>query len=82
MLMHGLICAIAFFVPLYYFPFGIILFSSAVIFASHVAIDAIRVEINKKMKFSPDKYHFWALLGIDQILHIGVIFILLKLVIL
>ena len=75
MLLHALIAAIAFFGPLARFTSNNVLIGSAVVFVSHAIIDAFRVEIMRRYKINFSKYSFWALLGIDQILHISVLYL-------
>lgn len=77
MIQHGIICATLFALPLYRSPAINLIYGTLFIFFTHVVIDAIRVEIGKKYKLNPNSHNFWALLGIDQILHITCLFLAL-----
>lgn len=74
MLKHCLIMGISSGVVIgfYFQSLSTFIWSSLFIGITHLVIDAIRVELNRKLK---DKFStpFWQYLGVDQILHTGVI---------
>lgn len=76
MLAHGLIMAGAFFLPLINYPSGKVVLGTLILFAGHIVIDAIRCETTRIFKVVPGTYIFSVSLGIDQILHITLIYLL------
>ena len=74
MLAHGVIVAVAFFLPLINYPAGKVIIGFLIIFISHVVIDALIVEIKRLIKIESSKYLFYAFMGIDQILHISILY--------
>lgn len=51
--------------------------SLGIIFITHLVIDATRSYLNRRFTWSPNGYPYWAVLGIDQILHVVVLYILI-----
>lgn len=76
MLAHGAIMGLAFFLPLINYPAGKVVMGGLAVFASHILIDALRIEVNGLFKLDSGKYLFWAIQGIDQALHVSVLFLL------
>jgi len=76
MLAHSAIMALAFFLPLINYPAGKTVIAAVVIFISHTFIDALRVEVNRILKITPGTYFGAVSLGIDQSLHISIIYLL------
>jgi hypothetical protein len=76
MLAHGAIMALAFFLPLINYPSGKVVLGTFILFAGHMLIDAVRYEANRIFKVVPGTYAFAVSLGIDQILHISVLYLL------
>jgi len=74
MLAHGIVMVIAFFLPLVNYPAGKVIIGALIIFISHIVIDAIIVEIKRLLKINPSGYLFHAFTGIDQILHISILY--------
>lgn len=78
MLIHGATMALAFFLPLFNFPAGRTIGATLIVFLSHVTIDSLRVEINRILKLVPGTYGGALSLGLDQILHISIIYLLFR----
>ncbi len=76
MLAHGAIMALAFFLPLINYPSGKVVLGTFILFLGHIMIDAVRYEVNRVFKVIPGTYTFALSLGIDQILHISLIYLL------
>jgi len=76
MLIHGAVMAVAFFLPLINYPAGKTLLGALAVFVLHMTQDAIRVKVNGLLKVQPVSWPFYISLGIDQILHISVIYFL------
>lgn len=78
MFAHGLVMstAAAFPVWLYsrHFMYSVLAFVWILI--SHLTVDIIRVELNRKYTQGPVSSLFWKLLGVDQILHVTVLFLI------
>jgi len=74
MLAHAGIISAAFFLPLINYPAGKVFLATAIVFVAHVLVDAGKVEAYKFLKLDPFNGGYWKLLGIDQILHISVIY--------
>jgi len=74
MLGHGAIMALAFFLPLINYPAGATVIGALMVFVLHILLDAARVEINRILKIQPVTYPFYVSMGIDQILHISIIY--------
>ncbi len=70
MLTHCLVMGISsgLVIAIYYQSISIFIQSSLFIGITHLIVDAVRVELNRKLK---DKFStpFWQYLGVDQILH-------------
>jgi len=71
---HCAIATFAFLIPLLNYPLGKSLLGALIIFISHLVIDNLKKSADLLFKLNPEKYLSWAFLGIDQILHITVIF--------
>ncbi|MFZ5932859.1 MAG: DUF3307 domain-containing protein, partial [Patescibacteria group bacterium] len=56
------------------YPSGKVLLGTLILFVAHMLIDAIRTETTKLFKVMPGTYPSAVSLGIDQILHISVIY--------
>lgn len=82
MLAHAGIMALAFFAPLVNYPAGRTVMAAAVLFIIHATIDAARLKINQVLKLSPGTWGGSISLGIDQILHISIIYLLFRLLVL
>jgi len=82
MLAHAGMMGLAFFLPLVSYPAGRAVLGSGILIILHVLIDAIRVEINRVMKLLPGTWGGSISLGIDQILHISIIYLLFRLLVL
>lgn len=76
MVAHGAIMALAFFLPLINYPSGKVFLATLILFVSHMIIDALRTEANRIFKVVPGTYLFAVSLGIDQIFHISLIYLL------
>jgi hypothetical protein len=74
MLGHGTIMALAFFLPLINYPAGKTVVGALLVFVLHILLDAVRAEVNRILKIQPFTYLFNVSLGIDQILHISIIY--------
>lgn len=74
MLVHGAIMALAFFLPLINYPAGKTVLGALVVFVLHIVLDALRGELNRILKIEPSKYLFDVSMGIDQILHISILY--------
>lgn len=74
MVLHAGIMTLAAFIPLATYPAAKVLGFLLVVFVAHITIDASRVEINRFFRVNPEKYLFWALLGVDQILHLSILY--------
>lgn len=78
MLAHLGITAIGIILPLVFFHLALarILLALAIILLSHLAIDVVRPYLHRRWHITPDNGLFWQLLGIDQILHLTVLYLL------
>lgn len=76
MLAHAGIAALAFFVPLTTYPAGTTVTATLILFVAHALQDAAKVEFNRILKLSPTQYLYWASFGLDQMLHVTVIYLL------
>jgi hypothetical protein len=74
MLAHGGIMAVSFFIPLISYPAGKVIIGTLIVLISHLIIDAFIVEVKRLLKVDPPKYLFYVFLGIDQILHISILY--------
>jgi len=75
MLAHSLIMAVAFLIPLFNYLLAKTLTGGIIIFITHIFIDNLKVGLGKILKLSPEKHLYWAAIGIDQILHLTVIYL-------
>ncbi len=75
MLAHGAIMALAFYLPLINYPARNAIIGSLAVFVLHVPIDALIVEAKRWLKVGPKSYYYWAVFGIDQALHVTILFV-------
>lgn len=75
MLAHGVIMVFAFYLPLINYSVKNVIIGSLAVFILHVLIDILTVEARRWLKAGPKDYYFWAILGIDQILHVSTLFV-------
>lgn len=74
LIFHSLTCSLAFLLPLINFPIRSVVWGFLIIFLTHILIDGLRVEIGRIYKLTPKDYIFWVSLGVDQILHVSVLY--------
>ena len=77
MLYHVVIVTLLFLIPLVGYPLGKAIIGALITFLTHLIVDMLRVELGKIFKLTPDKYFYWVLFGMDQILHLTAIFLVL-----
>ena len=82
MLTHGLILSTAAAFPVWVYSRSIMYSFLAFIWIliSHLTIDIVRVELNRKYTKGPSTSLFWKLLGLDQILHVSALFLVFRLI--
>lgn len=78
MLIHIFTVTILFLVPLYNQPLAKSLLGALVIFLSHLLTDVIKVEISRILKLEPSRYLYWTLFGVDQIIHVSIIYLVVN----
>ena len=76
MLAHAGIMALAFFLPLINYPAGKAVLGAIILFVVHALIDMVRTETTRIFNIVPGTYFFAVSLGVDQILHVSVIYLL------
>lgn len=78
MIAHGLIMSSAAAFPVWLYSHHLSLTALAYLWVliSHLCIDIVRVELNRKYTQGPSSALFWKLLGLDQILHVTAIFLI------
>jgi hypothetical protein len=82
MLAHAAMMGLAFFLPLINYPAGRTVLAAGILFILHIIIDAVRVETNKALKLLPGTWGGSVSLGIDQILHVSIIYLLFRFLVL
>lgn len=82
MLAHAGVMGLAFFLPLINYPAGRTVLGAGILFVLHTAVDAARVEINRSLKLLPGTWGGSISLGIDQIVHISIIYLLFRFLVL
>ena len=82
MLAHAGMMTVAFFLPLISYPAGKTVLAAGLLFVLHITIDASRIEINRILKLLPGTWGGSISLGIDQIAHISIIYLLFRIVVL
>jgi len=82
MLAHAGMMGLAFFLPLISYPAGSTVLGAGILFVLHILIDASRIEINRIMRLLPGTWGGSISLGIDQIAHISIIYLLFRFLVL
>jgi hypothetical protein len=82
MLAHAAIMALAFFLPLINYPAGKTVLAAGILFILHAIIDSVRVEVNRIFKLPLGTWGGSISLGIDQILHVSIIYLLFRFLVL
>jgi len=82
MLAHAGMMGLAFFLPLISYPAGRTVLGAGILFVLHAIVDAVRVEINRTLKLLPGTWGGSISLGIDQIAHITIIYLLFRFLVL
>lgn len=82
MLVHATMMALAFFLPLISYPAGKAVLASGILFILHIIVDATRVEINRILNLLPGTWGGSISLGLDQIAHVSIIYLLFRIVVL
>jgi len=82
MLAHAGMMTLAFFLPLISYPAGRTVLAAGALFVLHLIVDAARIEINRVLKLLPGTWGGSISLGIDQIAHISIIYLLFRIVVL
>ena len=76
MIIHLTTISLAFLLPLVNYPLGKVFLSTIILLPAHWIIDASKAEISHLLKPQPDKKFFWILIGLDQILHITILYLI------
>jgi len=82
MLLHAGMMGLAFFLPLVNYPAGKTVLAAGILVILHATLDAVRVEIGRALKLLPGTWGGSISLGIDQILHITIIYLLFRFIVL
>jgi len=82
MLAHAGMMALAFFLPLIGYPAGRAVLASGILFILHIIVDATRIEINRIFKLLPGTWGGSISMGLDQVAHISIIYLLFRIVVL
>ncbi len=77
---HVTITALINTIPLLIFSIApnLILISIVIIFTTHLAIDAVRSYANRHFHWGPNDSPFWVILGLDQIFHVVVLYLIVS----